>query len=75
MSEKNLELEQKVVSFILNEQKKQCLMQKDIARASGLSESTVSRIANGNGLLTLKTVQQIAEALGYTVSIEFKPNL
>lgn len=75
MSEKNLELEQKVVSFILNEQKKQGLMQKDIARASDLSESTVSRIANGNGLLTLKTVQQIAEALGYTVSIEFKPNL
>lgn len=75
MSEKNLELEQKVVSFILNEQKKQGLMQKDIACASGLSESTVSRIANGNGLLTLKTVQQIAAALGYTVSIEFKPIL
>lgn len=75
MSEKNLELEQNFISFILNEQKKQGLMQKDIARASGLSESTVSRIANGNGLLTLKTVQQIAEALGYTVSIEFKPNL
>lgn len=75
MSEKNLELEQNFISFILNEQKKQGLMQKDIARASGLSESTVSRIANGNGLLTLKTVQQIAEALGYTVSIEFKPHL
>lgn len=75
MSDKSLELEQNFISFILNEQKKQGLMQKDIARASGLSEATVSRIMRGNGLLTLKTVQQIAEALGYTVSIEFKPNL
>ena len=73
MIDKSLELEQNFISFILNEQKKQGLMQKDIARASGLSESTVSRIANGNGLLTLKTVQQIAAALGYTVSIELKP--
>lgn len=75
MNDKSLELEQNFISFILNEQKKQGLMQKDIARASGLSEATVSRIMRGNGLLTLKTVQQIAEALGYTVSIEFKPNL
>lgn len=75
MIDKSLELEQNFISFILNEQKKQGLMQKDIARVSGLSESTVSRIMRGNGLLTLKTVQQIAEALGYTVSIELKPNL
>ena len=75
MIDKSLELEQNFISFILNEQKKQGLMQKDIARASGLSEATVSRIMRGNGLLTLKTVQQIAAALGYTVSIEFKPNL
>ena len=75
MNDKNLELEQNIISFILNEQTKQGLMQKDIARTSGLSESTVSRIMNGNGLLTLKTVQQLAEALGYTVSIELKPIL
>ena len=75
MIDKSLELEQNIISFILNEQKKQGLMQKDIARASGLSEATVSRIMRGNGLLTLKTVQQIAEALGYTVSIELKPIL
>lgn len=75
MIDKSLELEQNFISFILNEQKKQGLMQKDIARASGLSEATVSRIMRGNGLLTLKTVQQVAEALDYTVSIELKPIL
>jgi transcriptional regulator with XRE-family HTH domain len=39
--------------------------QEDLARACGLSRTTISRIELGNGdLLTVRTLDQVAAALG-----------
>lgn len=61
------------IAFILDEQKKQGLNQKEIAIRAGISEATMSRIVNGTHKLKIKTFQRIITALGYTMSVTLKP--
>lgn len=61
------------LAFILDEQKKQGLNQKDLARRAGISETMMSRIIKGTRGLRIKTFQRIAMALGYTMEISFQP--
>lgn len=61
------------IAFILDEQKKQGLNQKEIARRAGISETTMSKIVKGTRELRIKTFQRIAMALGYTMEISFWP--
>lgn len=60
------------IAFILDEQKKQGLNQKEIARRTGISETTMSKIVKGTRELRIKTFQRIAMALGYTMEISFR---
>lgn len=61
------------IAFILDEQKKQGLKQKEIARLAGISETTMNQIVKGTRELRIKTFQRIAMALGYTMEISFQP--
>ncbi len=61
------------IAFILDEQKKQGLNQKEIARRAGISETTMRQIIKGMRELRIKTFQRIAKALGYTMEISFQP--
>lgn len=50
----------------------QNLTQKELSRRTGIRQSNISRIENGNYSPTIATLQQIAEGMGKTLSIEFR---
>ena len=47
------------------------MTQKDLAEKSGVRQSNISRIENGNCMPTLPTLMALANALGKKLSISF----
>jgi len=50
----------------------QHMTQGTLAKASGLSRTSITNIENGNQTLSVTTVNSIAKALGYWVKVQFK---
>ena len=48
------------------------LTQKQLASMTGIRQSNISRIENGNSSPTVATLQQIASGMGKTLHIEFR---
>jgi len=48
------------------------LTQKELAKKTGIRQSNISRIENGNCSPTIATLQQIASGMGKTLHIEFR---
>ncbi|MCL2019122.1 MAG: helix-turn-helix domain-containing protein [Oscillospiraceae bacterium] len=48
------------------------LTQKELAEKTGIRQSNISRIENGNCSPTIATLQQIATGVGKTLHIEFR---
>jgi len=48
------------------------MTQKELAVKTGIRQSNISRIENGNCSPTVSTLQQIADGVGKTLHIEFK---
>jgi len=48
------------------------LTQKQLATMTGIRQSNISRIENGNTSPTVATLQQIASGMGKTLHIEFR---
>ena len=66
-------LEALIAEKIYELREKRHLTQKQLAEKAGMAQNAVSRIEKGENSLTLRTVQRVAAALGYTVEVEFKP--
>lgn len=45
--------------------------QKQLSERTGVTQSDISKIENGNGNPSLRTIQRLANGLGKTVRIEF----
>ncbi|MDR3289609.1 MAG: helix-turn-helix transcriptional regulator [Peptococcaceae bacterium] len=50
----------------------QNLTQEELSRKTGIRQSNISRIENGNCSPTIATLQQIADGVGKTLHIEFR---
>jgi len=48
------------------------LTQKELSKMTGIRQSNISRIENGNSSPTVATLQQIASGMGKTLHIEFR---
>jgi len=48
------------------------LTQKELAAKTGIRQSNISRIENGNSSPTVATLQQLASGMGKTLHIEFR---
>ena len=48
------------------------LTQKELAEKTGIRQSNISRIENGNCSPTIATLQQLAEGVGKKLYIEFR---
>lgn len=66
-------LEARVAEQIYELREKRHLTQTELASKAGMAQNAVSRIEKGSNSLTLRTVQRVAAALGYSVAVEFKP--
>lgn len=70
---KNLENEFAIVGAILDARKRTGMTYKELARASGIPQADISRMENGNGNPSLRTLMKLADGLGINLKISFVP--
>lgn len=66
-------LEAVVAEKLLKIREKMHLTQKALAEKAHMQQNAVSRIEKGENSLTLRTMQKVAAAMGYQVTVDFKP--
>ena len=64
--------EREYVRAIVAARMEQNLTQAELARRTGIRQSNLSRIENGNCSPTVATLQQIANGMGKILHIEFR---
>ena len=63
----------KVSAFIINYRNRSGMTQKEFAEFMGVSQGMVSKWESAEYNYSVESIAQIAEKLGYTFDIEFKP--
>ena len=64
--------EREYIKAMIDARIEQNMTQKDLALKTGIRQSNISRIENGNCSPTVATLQQIAGGLGKSLTIGFK---
>jgi len=64
--------EREYIKAIIAARMELSLTQKELAVRTGIRQSNISRIENGNSSPTIATLQQIANGMGRTLHIEFR---
>jgi len=64
--------EREYIKAIIAARMEQNLTQAELARKTGIRQSNISRIENGNCSPTVATLQQIADGIGKKLHIEFR---
>ena len=64
--------EREYIKAIIDARLEYNLTQKELAEKTGIRQSNISRIENGNCSPTIATLQQIADGIGKTLHIEFR---
>ena len=68
-----LAAEYQLINAILDARKAANMTQKQLAEMTGIAQSDISKIENGNANPSLKTMERIAAGMGMTVRVEFVP--
>lgn len=63
------ELEYQIRSMLIDARNEEHLTQKELSELSGIRQSNISRIENGNEVPSLSTLQTLASALGKRLKI------
>lgn len=66
-----LEPEYQIMSAMIKARNETGITQQQLSKLSGINQSNLSRIENGNGNPSLSTLQRIASAFGKKLSISF----
>jgi len=66
-----LEPEFVVVMAMTKARKESGLTQKQLSERTGITQGDISKIENGNGNPSLKTLKRLASAMGMRLKIEF----
>ena len=68
-----LEAEFSIVQAMLDARKASGLTQKDLADRTGIAQADISKLENGNGNPSLRTLQRLADGMGMKLRLEFVP--
>lgn len=68
-----LEPEFQIVKAMLDGRAAKGITQKELAEITGIAQSDISRLENGNANPSLRTLERLAEGLGMRVRLEFVP--
>ena len=68
-----LSTEYQLINAILDARKAANITQKQLAEKTGIAQSDISKIENGNANPSFKTIERIASGMGMTVRVEFVP--
>ena len=67
----NSELKYQLMIMVLKARNEQNLTQSDLAKRTGLRQSNISRIENGQAMPSITTLSKIAHGLGKQLQIKF----
>ena len=67
-----LDPEYQLIREIVRCRTEQNMSQQDLADATGIDRSDISKLENGNANPSLRTIQKLAKGLGKKVAIEFR---
>ena len=68
-----LEPEFAIMQAMIDARKRSGLTQKELSEKTGIAQSDISKLENGNANPSLKTLQRLAKGMDMTVKIEFQP--
>ena len=62
-----------IIQAIIDARRSSGLTQKQLAERSGIAQADISKLENGNGNPSLRTLQRLAAGMGMRIRIEFLP--
>lgn len=66
-----LEEEYQMISSLIAARKEKGISQQELSKLTGIAQADISRIENGNGNPSFKTLKRIAEGLGKKLQVSF----
>lgn len=69
-----LEPEFAIIQAIIDARTKSGVTQKELSERTGIAQSDISKLENGNANPSLRTLQRLASGMGYKLRLEFIPN-
>lgn len=66
-----LEPEYTIMQAILDARNAEGLTQKELSERSGIAQGDISKLENGNGNPSIRTLKRLADAMGKKLKIEF----
>lgn len=66
--------EYEVVKAFLNARKQSNMTQKELSEKSGVAQSDISKLENGNSNPSIKMLQRLANSMNMHIKVEFVPN-
>lgn len=71
----SIEPERQIMRAIIEAREHHDLTQKQLADVTGIGQADISRLENGTGNPSLRTLKRLATGLGMQLKIEFVPNV
>ncbi|MDD6488993.1 MAG: helix-turn-helix transcriptional regulator [Clostridia bacterium] len=68
-----LEPEFAIIQAMIDARKKSGVTQKELSEKTGIAQADISKIENGNANPSLRTLKRLANGMGMTLEIKFKP--
>lgn len=66
-----LEPEFAIIKAMVDARKKTGITQEELSERTGIAQSDISKLENGNANPSLKTLKRLADGLGMTLKVEF----
>ncbi|MDE6931693.1 MAG: helix-turn-helix domain-containing protein [Oscillospiraceae bacterium] len=68
-----LEPERQIIRAIIEGREANDLTQKQLSEATGIAQADISRLENGTGNPSIRTLKRLAAGLGMQLKLEFVP--
>jgi len=68
-----LEPEFAIIQAIIDARKDSGLTQKQLSEKTGIAQTDISRLENGNANPSLRTLKRLADGMGMSLKLEFTP--
>lgn len=66
-----LEPEFAIIQAMIDARRQSGLTQKELAQRAGMTQSDISRLENGSGNPSIRTLQRLAEGMGMRLQVSF----
>lgn len=68
-----LEPEFSIIQAMIDARKSRGITQKELSRRTGITQSDISKLENGNANPSIKTLRRLASGMGMKMEIVFSP--